>query len=305
MKYRTPSVDVWDLPVRAFHWGLVAAFATSILTAGVYGKLHQAAGYSVAALVGFRFVWGFVGTKHARFSSFVKSPFAVLAYIGRLLTGCSERHLGHNPAGGFMILALLLLCATLGVTGWLQLTPSFFGDERLRQFHRLVAYTTVALVPLHIVGVIVSSWVHRENLVKGMFTGKKPRDQNTNQSVEWRESLADRVRATNVFALIAILLAAGQWLWPQISAQLEINARRAKIVAQVETDGMLANLDWTAKVENDGPTMQKPTRPTVQNSKTRFPLPPQRVVAVSSAGQSSENDIGCQRSGVEGTGVTC
>ena len=236
MTKNSEEVEVWDLPVRVFHWSLVAAFATAFLTAGVYGRLHEAAGYSVMALVTFRVFWGFTGTRHARFSDFVATPGTILAYLGGTLRGGGKRHLGHNPAGGAMILALLGLCGALGVTGWLQNTTWFFGSETLNTIHWAIAWFTVGIIPLHLAGVVVSSLLHHENLVKAMFTGRKPAYGASAGATSLTEALADRTRAANVFALIAIGIIAAQWLWPQVNAQIEINARRAKIAAKIEAD---------------------------------------------------------------------
>ena len=239
---RKPSIEgtvvVWDLPVRLFHWGLVAAFVAAFVTAGAYGKLHQAAGYSLAALVAFRLVWGFVGNRYARFDSFVRPPRTVIRYLLDMFSGHGERHLGHNPAGGMMILALLALCTILGFTGWLQTTPQFFGDERLRILHETTAYVTVSLIPLHLAGVIVSSIAHRENLVEAMLSGRK-RQNRPGEGVIVDEApiraLGGRLRAAEALVAVLAIALALQYLVPKINAQLETNARRAKLVAQVES----------------------------------------------------------------------
>ncbi len=271
MQRRNDEVDVWDMPVRVFHWGLVVAFAAAFMTAGVYGKLHTAAGYAVAVLVVFRWVWGVIGTRHARFSDFVKSPATILTYLGQLWSGKSERHLGHNPAGGAMILALLGLCTVLAVTGYMQTTPAWFGNEQLHQFHRLTAWLTVSLIPAHLLGVIISSAVHNENLLKSMFTGRKPRGDTPVPDEDWRDVVADRTRATNVFALLAVLAVAVQWLAPQVQAQIELNERRAKIAAKIEAE-RLAKLNEVAKGASKAlSAAQQETRPSA--------APPQAKVA--------------------------
>jgi cytochrome b len=108
------SVRVWDPLVRIVHWSLVVAFATAWFTAEESETLHNWAGYTVAGLVGLRLVWGLIGTRNARFVHFVRGPRAVLAYLGGLVSGTSRRHLGHNPAGAAMVIALLL--ALIGTT---------------------------------------------------------------------------------------------------------------------------------------------------------------------------------------------
>ncbi len=119
----TATVRVWDPLVRVFHWGLVAAFATAWLTADEMQPVHELAGYTVAGLVAFRLIWGFAGSRYARFSQFVKGPGATIAYLRTILRGNERRYLGHNPAGAAMILALLLTLSGTAFTGWLMAEP--------------------------------------------------------------------------------------------------------------------------------------------------------------------------------------
>jgi len=114
---------VWDLAVRLFHWGLVAAVAVAWLTADEWDDLHVIAGYSVAGLVAFRLVWGVIGGKYARFSQFLRGPSVVMAYLRDALVGHEKRYLGHNPAGAVMILALLVTLSATAFTGWLSQDP--------------------------------------------------------------------------------------------------------------------------------------------------------------------------------------
>ncbi|MBX3699692.1 MAG: cytochrome b/b6 domain-containing protein [Dokdonella sp.] len=167
------TVLVWDIAVRVFHWSLVIAFAGAWLLAEDGGSLHQAFGYGVVGLVAFRIAWGFAGTAHARFTDFVPSPHSLLAYLRDVMARREVRHLGHNPAGAAMILALLLLLTATGATGWLQTTDVGWGSELLEEVHELFATTTLVFVGLHVAGVILSSVRHRENLVRAMFTGRK------------------------------------------------------------------------------------------------------------------------------------
>ncbi|MFO1074823.1 MAG: cytochrome b/b6 domain-containing protein [Geminicoccaceae bacterium] len=169
----TATVSVWDPLVRVFHWSLVTAYATAWI-ADAEHAVHRGAGYVVLALVGFRLVWGLIGPRHARFKAFVPGPRRLLAYLRSLLRGRAARHLGHNPAGGAMIVALLALLVALGVTGWLQTTDTFWGSEWLEETHEALAYASLLLVGLHLSGVLASSLMHRENLVRAMLTGRKP-----------------------------------------------------------------------------------------------------------------------------------
>ena len=205
------EIRVWDPVVRIFHWSLVVAFAIAWLTGEEESRLHELAGYAVIGLVLIRVMWGFVGTKYARFRDFVYSPSALLAYARDMLAGKSKRYLGHNPLGGMMIIALLLSLLAASVTGLVlqgakEGTGAFAAitastsvtapavitravaddddkennggnaeaDETWKELHEFFANLSLLLVALHIAGVIVGSLVHRENLVRAMFTGRKP-----------------------------------------------------------------------------------------------------------------------------------
>jgi len=185
-QHREP-VTVWDPLVRIFHWSLAAFFFIAYLTEDDLLTVHVYAGYAVAGLVGFRLLWGLIGTRHARFSDFVTGPGAVLRYIGRLLTGRAPRYLGHNPAGAAMIVALLFALALTTFTGAALIAGDGYGPlagtafaalsgESLEEVHEFFANLTLFLVVLHIAGVVVSGFLHRENLVKAMVTGRKARD---------------------------------------------------------------------------------------------------------------------------------
>jgi cytochrome b len=164
---------VWDLPTRLFHWLLAASFAGAFLTAESerYRDVHVALGYLLLALIGFRIVWGLVGTRYARFRSFVFRPSQVLSYLRSLLRGTPQHYVGHNPAGSWVIFGLLLLGVLTGVTGYA--TYNELGGEAFEELHEAVASAMLALVALHVGGVIVSSLLHRENLVGSMLSGYK------------------------------------------------------------------------------------------------------------------------------------
>ena len=165
-------ISVWDPLVRIFHWGTVAAVATAFLTEDV-GWLHEGAGYVVLALLAVRLVWGVVGTRHARFSDFVVAPGRVRSYLGALLRGRAPRHLGHNPAGGAMIVLLILLLSLTGGSGWLMTTDRFWGVGWLEQAHEAIAYLLLGAIALHVGGALAASVLHGENLVRAMITGRK------------------------------------------------------------------------------------------------------------------------------------
>lgn len=165
---------VWDVPVRVFHWLLVLCFAGAWLTAESehWRLLHVTLGYTMAGLIAFRVIWGLVGTRYARFASFVRGPRAVWSYLRSLVGRHPEHHTGHNPAGALAIVGLLGLIALTAASGWA--TYSELGGEWLEDVHELAANGLMVLVGVHIAGVLVGSLVHRENLVRAMFTGRKP-----------------------------------------------------------------------------------------------------------------------------------
>jgi cytochrome b len=167
------TARVWDVFVRVFHWGLVASFTVAWISGDDWKTLHLWAGYSAAALITMRLVWGVIGTPHARFGRFVRSPLVVANYLKDVATGREARHLGHNPAGGAMILVLLTTLVGLCVSGWLLTTDAFWGSEVMENIHETLANFALVLVGLHIAGVMWASFRHHENLVCSMFTGKK------------------------------------------------------------------------------------------------------------------------------------
>jgi cytochrome b len=165
-------VRVWDPFVRLFHWGTVALFATAFLSSDSQW-LHQPAGYISLGLVLLRLVWGLVGSRHARFSDFVTHPRTVLAYLQDLRHGRARRYLGHNPAGGAMVVVLLAMLVIVGVSGWMTTTDMFFGVSWVDHLHHRAAHLLLILVGLHLAGVVISSLLHRENLIRAMVTGRK------------------------------------------------------------------------------------------------------------------------------------
>jgi cytochrome b len=167
------TVKVWDPLVRFFHWSLVISFAVAWISAEDWKDLHHWAGYAAGALIAFRLVWGLIGPRYARFTQFVKSPAAVAAYLRDMVTGRERRHLGHNPAGGLMILALMCTMGAVAFTGWLSTTDVYWGVEWVEEVHETLANMLLGLVGLHVLGVVFTSLRHRENLVRAMLTGRK------------------------------------------------------------------------------------------------------------------------------------
>ena len=166
-------VLVWDLPTRVGHWLLAGSFAVAWLTAEAesWRNVHLASGYLFGAVIAFRLVWGLVGTRYARFTEFVKSPRAAWQYLTSLLGPRPQHTIGHNPAGGWAIIALLVLGALSVVSGWL--TFNEIGGELFEELHEGASNAALAVVLIHLVGVATGSLVHRENLVASMFSGLK------------------------------------------------------------------------------------------------------------------------------------
>lgn len=206
------TVKIWSLPVRVFHWSLVAFFVISYLTGDELETIHAWSGYIITALILFRLVYGFVGSKHARFSDFIYSPAAVIGYLKSLLSGSPQHYSGHNPAGGWMVIVLL---ASLALTTWsglnayaaeghgplaaatdMSLINSAYADsdeeeedehngkpvtgkegaeedEFWEEVHELCVNFTLLMVLVHIAGVVIASRLHKENLAKAMITGEK------------------------------------------------------------------------------------------------------------------------------------
>lgn len=175
-------IKVWDRLVRSLHWLLAAAMVTA-WTSGHwqpswFDEVHHGAGYVVAAVVLVRLAWGVVGGRYARLRQFVRGPRPTLAYARQLRAGAEPRYIGHNPLGGWMVLALLLVSAALSLTGYLYTTEWLWGYEWLENLHAALAWVVMVLVIGHLTGVVFTCWRHRENLVAAMISGRKRAAQN-------------------------------------------------------------------------------------------------------------------------------
>lgn len=179
------QVKVWDAFVRFFHWSLVATFSIAYITEDDWMSVHAWSGYAVGALIGLRVIWGWIGPQTARFSDFVRRPTVALHYVKDALMFRAKRYLGHNPAGGLMIVAMLislLMTTFTGIAlyageenaGPLAGVPFFArADEAFEEIHEFFANFTLFLVATHVAGVLLESLIHRENLVASMITGFK------------------------------------------------------------------------------------------------------------------------------------
>lgn len=169
----TVEKRVWDPLVRVAHWTFAFGCAAAFLTEEMRGP-HKLVGYVVLAAVLVRIVWGFAGSEHARFASFVRGPAEVRAYLAAMLRREEPASEGHNPLGALMIVALLALLLVIGLSGWMTTLDMFWGVDWVEDLHEASAELLLWLVPLHVAGVIFASLRHRENLVLAMITGRKP-----------------------------------------------------------------------------------------------------------------------------------
>ncbi len=166
-------IPVEDPLVRIFHWSLVALFTFSFFTGDEWKKAHILSGYAIGTLLAIRIVWGLIGTRHARFVNFIYSPSTILAFLRDSLTFRAKRYVGHNPAGGAMVILLIGMICGIVTTGYMMTTDAYWGVEWVEDTHKTLVYTTLGLIALHVAGVILASLEHRENLARAMVTGWK------------------------------------------------------------------------------------------------------------------------------------
>jgi cytochrome b len=184
---RSERCQVWDVPTRVFHWLMVFGFTTSYLTGedDRWALTHITAGYMVLGLIIFRLLWGLIGTHHARFKNFICGPKAVVEYMVCLCTKKTRHYTGHNPAGAVAIFLLLLLGLLVTVSGvMISDEISFPGIEEI---HEISSKSMLVIVLIHISGVFVSSFLHRENLIRAMINGCKPNceGETIGQTYRW------------------------------------------------------------------------------------------------------------------------
>ena len=190
-KINNKAILIWDLPTRVFHWTLTISFAFAWLTYDDNRFLfaHVYAGYVFVSLLIFRLVWGFIGSRYALFRTFAYNWPSVQAYLKGLLTGQASRYIGHNPAGGWAIFLMIALGFIVSITGVLVLAgeeghgpfkdfvPYAVGTAS-KEIHEITAWIMLAFTVVHIAGVIIESWFHKENLALSMLTGKKECSSN-------------------------------------------------------------------------------------------------------------------------------
>lgn len=220
-----PGILVWDAPVRVVHWLMVLCFAGAYLTAESESLrlVHVTLGYTMAGLVGFRMIWGLVGSRYARFSSFVRSPAAALRYLRSLVSGHPEHHVGHNPAGALAILALLGAALLLVATGWANYND--IGGDWTEELHEFIANAMLALVVVHVAAVLISSRLHHENLIGAMLHGYKRGTPGEGIRKPWR-----------AVAAVVLVAVAGFWWWQWQSAPAAQGGERPAVVTQHDDD---------------------------------------------------------------------
>lgn len=181
------QIRVWDPLVRFFHWSLVSAFIIAFVTEENVLTIHIWAGYLILMLISIRIVWGVIGTQYARFSDFVYPPKVIIHFLKQTSHRKAKRYLGHNPAGGVMVILLLISLFITSISGilllgaeeqagpvaaWFTQATRYWG-EILEEVHEFFANFTLLLVFIHVSGVIVESLIHKENLLSAMLTGFK------------------------------------------------------------------------------------------------------------------------------------
>ena len=167
------TVEVWDLPLRLWHWALAASILAAWITPTVYDSLHRIVGYTVLALLAFRLVWGFWGSRYSRFRMVGVRLRAAPGYLWNLRRGITGRYIGLNPAGTLMLVALLLSIAVSAITGALSVTVTFFGIWWIEDTHAVASDAVIVLAVVHVAGVVLMGLLQRENLIRAMFTGRK------------------------------------------------------------------------------------------------------------------------------------
>ncbi len=216
-------VAVWDIPTRVFHWLLVILVTIGLITGNIGGvkgmDVHMLAGYGVLALVVFRVIWGVIGSRHSRFADFVAGPRRVLAYALDLVMGLHRPALGHNPLGGWSVMALLASLLVQAGTGLFAnddiLTEGPLAgrigkaaSDALTEVHEVNANVLYVLIGVHLAAILYYALVQRENLVRPMVTGCK----------QWGEPLADGDRGfVNPLIAIVVFAIVGAAVWALVT----------------------------------------------------------------------------------------
>jgi cytochrome b len=198
---------VWDIPIRLFHWLLAGSFVGAFAIANLVDdesalfSVHMLLGGTVAFMVLLRIVWGFVGSRYARFDSFSFSPGALLGYLKGAFTQGDKLHVGHNPATSLTAVAMFVLLVGLGVTGVLMSS----GAEIVEEIHEVLAWGMVVLVGAHVAGIIWHTIRHKDNIALGMLDGRK------------RGEPSRKIRSAHPVVGVVFLVLTGLWSWGLVS----------------------------------------------------------------------------------------
>lgn len=169
----TVRVQVWDLFVRLFHWSLAVLFIANAFFTDPEKDLHHFIGYGIAALVAARIIWGFIGTRYARFASFPPAAGPAFEQVSDILHARENAHAGHSPLGALMIYNLLLTLVAVCITGYMQTTIAFFGVDWVGEAHEVLVTWAEISVAAHVAAVLMESLRLRVNLIKSMILGYK------------------------------------------------------------------------------------------------------------------------------------
>lgn len=214
---------IWDLPIRLCHWLMAFCFIGAYITSesDKFRLIHTSLGYTLGLLICFRLVWGLTGTHYSRFSSFIFSPRQLLIYLRSLLQGMPIHYSGHNPAGAIAIFLMLLIGSALVASGWLMYTDRIpeWGEE----LHETLANIMLFIVLIHIVGVIVASYFHRENLANAMLTGFKLTNQDERS-----------VKPMISIAILLLLIVFSFWLWQ--AKNIEVTTNISEVISNQDVD---------------------------------------------------------------------
>lgn len=215
-------IKVWDIPTRLFHWTLVGLFAFMIISGESDDLMewHFYAGYLLSGLIIFRILWGFLGTRYARFSAFILHPSSISHYIRKILRAEHKAHYGHTPAGSIMIVVLILLLGVQLITGMMSTDDIIWNGplynmvsesstELAGEIHETIQGILLLLVGLHVLAIVLYKVKFNEALVPAMLHGKKPKhsDETTTAASENRESIS------LIKLLLSALPAAGLTYW--------------------------------------------------------------------------------------------
>lgn len=251
-------VKVWDLAVRVGHWTMGVLVLGAFLTSGEDEStpLHTRLGLALLGIVVFRFIWGLVGPRHARFSDFVRRPREVIAYAKEYVRGRGGTHLGHNPLGGVMVVAMLAVLATVTLTGVVvALGPEWSGPlsgflskrtaHGIKELHEAAAWVLPWMVGFHVAGVIVSSVLEKQNLVAGMITGRKRKDEHAPLVVEPSRA----ARAAGFLAALGMGAAVLLVLWRFLPSAEAEAAEPRPLLAEYVSEARASSASFAPSVE--------------------------------------------------------